>query len=109
MAQYKKGLKAKVLDTLVLVEDPEDMRDLIDKVVKINNRIYQREQANKGHNKQVQIYKSPQQTLRQWYREPKPMDFSGTKETQKGKDRNKSWKPKNRDYNKQKLQEQRPN
>ena len=40
MAQYRKGLKSKVLDVLVLVEDPEDIRDLIDKVVKINNRIY---------------------------------------------------------------------
>jgi len=43
MSQYKKGLKSKVLDTLVLVEDPKDMQELIDKVVKINNRIYQRE------------------------------------------------------------------
>jgi len=40
MAQYRKGLKAKVLDALVLVEDLKDMRDLIDKVVKIDNRIY---------------------------------------------------------------------
>jgi len=40
MAQYKKGLKSKVLDTLVMVEDPENMRDLINKVVKINNKIY---------------------------------------------------------------------
>ena len=40
MAQYKKGLKLKVLDVLVLVEDPENMRDLINKVVKIDNRIY---------------------------------------------------------------------
>jgi len=40
MAQYRKRLKAKVLNALVLVEDPEDMRDLIDKVIKINNRIY---------------------------------------------------------------------
>jgi len=60
IAQYRKGLKAKVLDTLVLVEDPEDIKDLINQVVKINNRIYQREWANKGHNKQVQIHKSPQ-------------------------------------------------
>ena len=37
------------------------------------------------------------------------MDFSGIRETQKGKGRNKLWKPKNRGYNKQKLQEQRPN
>jgi len=43
MAQYKKGLKSKVLNALVLVENPENMQELIDKVVKINNRIYQRE------------------------------------------------------------------
>ena len=40
MAQYKKGLKLKVLDVLVLMEDPKDIRDLINKVVKINNKIY---------------------------------------------------------------------
>jgi len=40
MAQYKKGLKAKVLNALVLVEDLKDIKDLIDKVVKINNKIY---------------------------------------------------------------------
>jgi len=38
------------------------------------------------------------------------MDFSGTKETQKGNNsRNRSWKPRNKGYNGQKLQEQRPN
>ena len=57
MAQYKMGLKSKVLDVLVLVKDPEDMKDLIDKVVKIDNRIYQREQANRSHNKSVQRHK----------------------------------------------------
>ena len=40
MLQYKKGLKSKVLDVLVLVEDPKNMWELINKVVKINNRIY---------------------------------------------------------------------
>ena len=45
------------------------------------------------------MHKSPQQTLRQWYKGPKPMDFSGTKETQKGNNKNKSQKPKNRGYN----------
>ena len=40
MAQYKKGLKSKVLNVLMLVEDPNDIKDLIDKVVKIDNRIY---------------------------------------------------------------------
>ena len=43
MSQYKKGLKSKVLDALVLVEDFKNIRELINKVVKINNRIYQRE------------------------------------------------------------------
>ena len=43
MAQYKKGLKLKVLDALVLIEDPKNMQELINKVVKIDNKIYQRE------------------------------------------------------------------
>jgi len=72
MAQYKKRLKSKVLDVLILVKNFKDMRDLINKMVKIDNRIYQRERANKGHNKPVQMHKSPQQTSRQWYkRNPK--------------------------------------
>ena len=58
MAQYKKGLKSKVLDALVLVEDPDNIKDLIDKIVKINNRIYQKEQANKRHNKHIPMHKA---------------------------------------------------
>ena len=42
MAQYKKELKSKVLDALVFIENSKDMQDLINKVVKINNRIYQK-------------------------------------------------------------------
>ena len=57
MAQYKKGLKSKVLNALVLMENPENIRDLIDKVVKINNKIYQQKQANKGRNKHVPKHK----------------------------------------------------
>ena len=38
--QYKKGLKLKVLDVLVLMEDPENMKELINKIVKIDNKIY---------------------------------------------------------------------
>ena len=98
-----------MLDALVLVEDLNDMRDLINKIVKINNRIYQKKQANKGHDKLMQVYKSPQQILRQWYKGLEPMDLSSTRETQKGNSRNKSWKPRNRGYDRQKLQEQRPN
>jgi len=47
MAQYKKGLKLKVLDALVFIEDPKNMWELINKIIKINNHIYQKEQANK--------------------------------------------------------------
>ena len=53
MAQYKKGLKSKVLDVLVLMENPESIKELIHKAVKIDNYIYQREQANKGNVKQI--------------------------------------------------------
>ena len=40
MSQYKKGLKTKILNALVFIEDPKNIQELIDKVVKINNRIY---------------------------------------------------------------------
>jgi len=60
MLQYKKGLKSKILDALILVEDPENMCELINKIVKINNRIYQREWANKGNIKQILVKKAPQ-------------------------------------------------
>jgi len=65
MSQYKKGLKSKVLDALVLMEDPKNIQELINKVVKINNRIYQREQANKGNVRQIPVKKAPQQAARQ--------------------------------------------
>ena len=35
--------------------------DLIKQVIKINNRIFQRERANKGSSKPIPIYKAPQQ------------------------------------------------
>ena len=37
------------------------------------------------------------------------MDLSDTKKTQKRNSKNKLWKPRNKGYNKQKLQEQKPN
>jgi len=54
-----------VLDALVLVEDPKNMWELIDKVVKIDNRIYQREQANRRNIKQILVKKAPQQAVKQ--------------------------------------------
>ena len=65
MSQYKKGLKSKVLDVLVLVEDSKNMQELINKVVKIDNRIYQREQANRNNIRQILVKKAPQQAVRQ--------------------------------------------
>ena len=53
--QYKKGLKSKVLNALVLIKDSKNMQELINKLVKIDNRIYQREQANKSHIRQIPV------------------------------------------------------
>ena len=63
------------------MENFENMWKLIDKVVKINNRIYQREQANKGHIRQTLMQQAPQPAARQWYKGPKPIDFSGMQES----------------------------
>jgi len=41
------------------VEDPKNMQELINKVVKIDNKIYQREQANKRNIKQILVKKAP--------------------------------------------------
>jgi len=40
MAQYLEGLKLKILDMLILINDPDTMRELINKMVQIDNRIY---------------------------------------------------------------------
>ena len=53
----------------------------------------------------MQVHKLPQQILRQWYKRLEPIDLSSTKKTQKGNGRNKLWKPKNKNYNRQKPQE----
>jgi len=54
-----------VLNALILIEDPKNMQELIDKVIKINNRIYQREQANRGNIRQILVKKAPQQAMKQ--------------------------------------------
>ena len=43
------------------MEDAKDMTGLIEQVIKINNRIFQRERANQGNSKPTLIYKAPQQ------------------------------------------------
>ena len=41
MAWYKKGLKLKVLNALVFINDSDNIKEIINKVVQINNKIYQ--------------------------------------------------------------------
>jgi hypothetical protein len=111
MAQYKQGLKAKVQDAIILMEDADTLRELIDQAIKIDNRIYQREQAKKGQDRVPQSYKV-QSTQRQrptqkpWYG-AEPMDLSGTRETQRGAKR--TWKPRGKGPSDQRSKEQRSN
>ncbi len=53
MAKYKQGLKQKVQDALIYILDATTMQGLIDQAIKINNRIYQQERANKGQERLV--------------------------------------------------------
>jgi len=40
MARYKQGLKSRVQDALIYMQDAENIRDLINQAVKIDNRLY---------------------------------------------------------------------
>ena len=40
MARYQKGLKAKVQNALILKDDLDNLRELINQAIKIDNRIY---------------------------------------------------------------------
>ena len=62
MAKYYRGLKLKVQDILILIKNAEDIISLIKQAIKINNRIFQRERANKGNNsKPMPVYRVLQQ------------------------------------------------
>jgi len=110
MAQYKQGLKAKVQDAIILMEDAETLRELIDQAIKIDNRIYQREQAKKGQDRVPQSYKAQKTQRRSQNQQPwygaEPMDLSGTKESRRPK---KSWKPRGQGSSDQRPKEQGPN
>ena len=54
MAKYKQGLKAKVQNALIYIQNAKSMRELIDQAVRIDNRIYQREKITKGQSKPTQ-------------------------------------------------------
>ena len=50
------------------MEDTKDIISLIKQAIKINNRIFQRERANKGNNsKPIPVYRAPQQVQKLWY------------------------------------------
>ena len=40
MALYWKGLKAEVQDIIILIEDADSIKELINQVVKVDNQIY---------------------------------------------------------------------
>ena len=50
---------SKIQNILIFMEDIESLTDLIKQIIKINNRIFQRERANKGSNKTISVYKAP--------------------------------------------------
>ena len=57
IAKYRQGLKSKVQDILILIKDADSIIDLIKQAIKINNKIFQRERANKGNSKPTPIYR----------------------------------------------------
>ena len=52
------------------------MTDLIEQVIKINNKIFQREKANKSSSKPMPIYRAPQQIQKLQYN-AELIDLSG--------------------------------
>ena len=47
MVQYRQGLKAEVQNAIILIEDPDNIRELIEQAIKVDNRIYQSKRAKK--------------------------------------------------------------
>ena len=58
IVKYCYGLKLKVQDALILIKDADSIIDLIKQAIKIDNRIFQRERANKGNSKPIPIYRA---------------------------------------------------
>ena len=40
MVQYRQGLKAEIQNTIILIKDFKDIKELIKQVIKVNNKIY---------------------------------------------------------------------
>ena len=47
IVQYRQRLKAEIQNTIILMEDPKDIRELIKQAIKIDNRIYQNKRAKR--------------------------------------------------------------
>ena len=61
IVKYHQKLKLKVQDALILIKGTNSIIDLIKQVIKINNRIFQKERANKSNNnKTMPVYRVPQ-------------------------------------------------
>ena len=54
MLQYRNGLKLKVQDVLILKDNLDNIKELINQAIKINNRIYQYKNIRKARDKPVQ-------------------------------------------------------
>ena len=117
MAQYRRGLKVKVRHTMIPMEDATTIRELIDQAIKVDNRLYQAERADRSTRKPVQANRAPQQVSKPWYGGPEPMDLSGTQESRPKRGKQ-PWKPRgqgprrgnsNNGYSNNGYREQRPN
>ena len=40
MVQYRQGLKAKIQNIIILIEDSKDIKELIKQAIKVDNKIY---------------------------------------------------------------------
>ena len=47
MVWYRQGLKAEIQNTIILMENFKDIRELIKQVIKVDNKIYQSKRAKK--------------------------------------------------------------
>ena len=54
MAKYKQGLKSKIQNALIYMQDVKSIWELIDQAVKIDNKVYQRKKLNKMQTKPTQ-------------------------------------------------------
>ena len=59
------------------------MTSLIKQAIKIDNRIFQRERANKGSNKPTPVYRTLQQVQKPQYGGTEPIDLSSTQKHQR--------------------------